>query len=137
MTRKALTLLVLLAACGTPQERCINGVTRDLRTVDRLIEEAEGNIRRGYAYEETTVYVTRWRPCFAAPPPPPKGEDGGGLPPPKPRLCLDEEPQTVRKAVAIDLNAEARKLDSLKAKRAQQAKASAPAIAQCRAQYPE
>ena len=45
MTRKALTLLVLLAACGTPQERCINGVTRDLRTVDRLIEEAEGHAR--------------------------------------------------------------------------------------------
>ena len=55
---KRLTFLALaaLAACGTPQEQCINRNTRDLRTVDRLIAEAEGNLQRGYAYETITVY---------------------------------------------------------------------------------
>lgn len=134
MMRKSLILLALLAACGTPQERCIGGVTRDLRTVDRLIEETEGNIRRGYAYQETTVYVTRWVRCDGPPRPPKEGQPAE---PPKPRMCLDDEPQTVRKAVAIDLAAEAKKLEGLKAKRAQLAKAAEPAIRQCRAQYPE
>jgi hypothetical protein len=132
MTRKSLCLLILLAACGTPQERCINGVTRDQRTLERLIAESEGNIRRGYAYEEETVYVPVWEPCWY-----------GGLPaaegqkPRPPRMCMDEEARTTRKAVAIDLAAEGRKLEGLKAKRKALAKASAPAVAQCKAQYPE
>lgn len=138
MSRKALTLLVLLAACGTPQERCINGATRDLRTVDRLIAEAEGNIQRGYAYQEETVYVDRWVPCG---PPRPKGpppaEGGSPTPPEPPRMCLDEVPRTVRKAVAIDLAVEASKLEGLKAKRAQLARAAQPAIDQCKAEHPE
>ncbi len=131
MKTKALSLLILLAACGTPQERCINGVTRDQRTLDRLIAESEGNIRRGYAYEEETVYVPVWEPCWYGPP------VAEGQKPRPPRMCMEEEARTTRKAVAIDLKAEARKLEGLKAKRAQLARASAPAVAQCRAQYPE
>ena len=131
MTRKALTLLILLAACGTPQERCINGVTKDQRTLDRLIEETEGNIRRGFAYQEDTVYVPVWEPCWFGPP------VAEGQKPRPPRMCMEEEPRTTRRAVAIDLNAEAAKLKGLQAKRAQLVKASAPAIAQCRAQNPE
>jgi hypothetical protein len=66
---KRLTFLALaaLAACGTPQEQCINRNTRDLRTVDRLIAESEGNLQRGYAYETITVYEPEWSYCRAAP----------------------------------------------------------------------
>ena len=127
----ALPLLILLAACGTPQERCINGVTKDQRTLDRLIAESEGNIRRGYAYEETTVYVPVWEPCWYGPP------AAEGQKPRPPRMCMEEEARTTRKAVAIDLAAEGRKLAGLKAKRNELARASAGAVAQCRAQYPE
>ena len=66
MKRLTFPVLVLLAACGTPQEQCIRYNTRDLRTVDRLIAETEGNLDRGYAIETITEYEEYWgfcRPC--------------------------------------------------------------------------
>jgi hypothetical protein len=130
MKRLAFLALGTLAACGTPQEQCINRNTRDLRTVDRLIAETQGNLDRGYAYETITVYEDYWTTC----PVPPVAE---GEPPPKPRMCLDERPVTEQRAKAIDLNEEARKLDSLKAKRRDLARKAEDVIAQCKAQYPE
>jgi hypothetical protein len=46
-----LTLVVALglAACAIPRERCIAHVSADLRALDILIAETEGNIARGYA----------------------------------------------------------------------------------------
>jgi hypothetical protein len=129
MRRFALLIPVILTACGTPQERCINAATRDMRVVDRLIVETEGNLKRGYAYEEKTVYRTRWVNCGERP--------SAENPNPAPQMCMDDVAETQRVTVAIDLNAEAAKLASLKAKRAQQAKAAAPAIKTCRAQFPE
>ena len=130
MKRLILLSLGLLASCGTPQEQCINRNTRDLRTVDRLIAETQGNLDRGYAVETITVYEDYWTTC----PQPPVAE---GETPPPPRLCLDERPVTAQRAKAIDLNEEARKLDSLKVKRRQLAKAAEAVIAQCKAEYPE
>jgi hypothetical protein len=124
-----LSSLLILTACGTPQERCIGAVSRDMRVVDRLIAETDQNIRRGYALEEVTVYTTQWVDCTPRVKP--------GTPAPKPQMCLDDVPQTVTKAKAIDLNAEAATLKSLKAKRAAQAKAAAPEIKACKAQFPE
>lgn len=124
-----LAALALLAACGTPQEQCVNRNTRDLRTVDRLIAETEGNLKRGYAYETVTVTEDYWDYC----PQPPLPD----APPPKPRLCLQERETTERRAVAIDLDAEQRKLAGLKAKRVDLARQAEPFIAQCKAEYPE
>lgn len=129
---KRLTFLALatLAACGTPQEQCISRNTRDLRTVDRLIAESEGNLARGYAYETITVYEDYWTYC-------PMPAPVEGQPAPAPRMCLDERPVSEQRPKAIDLNAEARKLDSLKQKRKQLARQAEAVIAQCKAQYPE
>ena len=55
MKRLLLCSFALLAACGTPQEQCIAYGTRDLRTVDKLIVETEGNLTRGYALEEKVI----------------------------------------------------------------------------------
>ncbi|NHB76213.1 hypothetical protein [Rhodobacter calidifons] len=128
---KRLTILALaaLAACGTPQEQCISRNTRDLRTVDRLIQEAEGNLARGYAFETVTVYETYWTTCER-----PARE---GQPAPPPRPCLDERPVTRQQPKAIDLKEEARKLDSLKEKRKELARQAEKVIAACKAQYPE
>ncbi|MBN8631802.1 MAG: hypothetical protein J0L76_13195 [Rhodobacterales bacterium] len=128
---KRLTFLTLatLAACGTPQEQCISRNTRDLRTVDRLIAESEGNLKRGYAIETVTVYEDYWTHCPGRP-----RADGQPVPP---RLCLDERPVTERRPKAIDLYAEARKLDSLKAKRKLLSREAEAVIAQCKATYPE
>lgn len=129
---KRVTLLFLgLAACGTPQQQCINTVTRDLRVVDRLIAEVQTNLNRGYALEDVTTYRPVWRDC--GPMRPPKE----GVKPPPPRLCLDEESVTVQKPQAIDLDAENRKLAALKTKRKQLAKQSEASIKACQTQYPE
>jgi len=129
MKRLAL-LLPLLAACGTPQEQCISGVTRDQRVVERLITTSEANLARGYALEDVTVWRTEWVECG----PLRTDKNGKTLPP---RMCLDEVPETRTQPKAIDLEAEARTLRQLKVKRDQLARNAAPAIAACRAQYPE
>ena len=50
--RKLIVFAVLsLAACGTPQEQCINRETREIRHLQGMLEEIEGNLARGYAYE--------------------------------------------------------------------------------------
>ena len=125
-----LTSLAALTACGTPQQRCIGAVTRDMRVVDRLIAETEANIARGYALEKTVKMRTGWVECGY---PPATAEN----PNPSPNLCLDDVPYETREPVAIDLNAERAKLASLREKRAQQGVEVAPQIAACQAAYPE
>ncbi|MDZ4311985.1 MAG: hypothetical protein U1A24_15675 [Cypionkella sp.] len=129
MKRIVLPALLILAACGTPQQNCISGATRDMRVVDRLIAETERNLERGYAYETVTRSRTVWRQCGY------RGKPG--TPGASPRMCFDDVDYTEQRPKAIDLNAESAKLASLKAKRAAQAKAADPSIRACRAQYPE
>lgn len=122
MRKFSFLMPLLLIGCGTPQERCIASVTRDMRVVDRLIVEVEGNLKRGYAFEEKEVLRTRFVDCSV-----------GGVA----QMCLDDVTTTERSAVAVDLVAEAAKLASLKAKRAAQATEVAPAISSCRAEFPK
>jgi hypothetical protein len=128
--RRVLLILPLLAACGTPQERCINGVTRDLRVVDQLISTTQGNLERGYALEEVRTSRTIWVPCPVLP-------VAAGTAAPAPRLCPDTITDTDTRPKAINLQAEAETLKSLQAKRLSLARQSAPGIAQCKAQFPE
>ncbi|NEX46002.1 hypothetical protein [Pseudotabrizicola algicola] len=134
--RRSLVLLVLLAACGTPQERCIARETRDVRVLDRLIAESEGNLARGYALEEVVTYRDRWVQCPAAPAPAPAEGEPAPEPAP-PTFCWDEVRETETRPKAIDLRAEAQKLASMQDKRAALLRAAGPAIAQCKAQFPE
>jgi hypothetical protein len=129
MKRFLLVPLLVLAACGTPQEQCINANTRDLQVVDRLIRDTEGNLARGYGFETVTEYEARWIDCTPAP--------TEAVPNPTTQRCFERVPVTVRKEVALDLNVEAAKLQSLKAKRATLAKAAENVIAQCQAKFPE
>ena len=131
--------LALLAACGTPQEQCIARNTRELAKVQRLAAEVQGNLARGYAYETEVITVPRWVRCDMPPPPPPPGGDPNlpPPPPPPPRMCLDDVQETIRREVPIDPAAEQRKLDGLLARVAELQRAAEPAIAACRAQYPE
>jgi copper chaperone CopZ len=123
-----------VAACGTPQERCVASVTRDLRVVDGLIDEAEVNLARGYGIRQTTVFVPVWEYCG---PPVILPTVEGTVPVAVPAgLCLDERAQTVSRPVAIDLEAERRKLAQLQDQRARLSRQAAPAIAECRALYP-
>lgn len=119
----ALALLVLLTACGTPQEQCISRATRDIRTVDRLMSEVQGNLDRGFAYETYTVYDIDYIDCSTE-------ADPG-------RVCAIRVAEEERRPVAIDLATEKVKLDQLRAKRSELLQSSAPVVAQCRVEFPE
>lgn len=127
--KRTLIVCCLLAACGTPQERCISSVTRDLRVVDRLIAETDANLRRGYGLQDVTVFHDVWTFCSVA--------QVAGQPPAPPQMCWDSQPTTYQRPVAIDLAAEKAKLSGLLTKRKELAGAAAPMIAQCQVQYPE
>lgn len=127
MKRICLAGLALLAACGTPQEQCISRNTRDLRVVTRLISETEGNLARGYAFEEVTIFETVQVPCR------PPGTD----PAAPPRLCMTRVPETELRPKAIDLTAEAAKLESLRTKQRSLARAAEEVTAACQKAYPE
>jgi hypothetical protein len=134
MKRLALPVLLLLSACGTPQEQCISGVTSNIQVLDSLIAQSEANIARGYAYQESVTFVPQLQFCGWG------GGWGGGwgtVGGAGTQMCWVDQPISSQQPVAIDLQAEQAKLNGLKQKRAQQAKAVAPAIAQCKAQYPQ
>lgn len=132
MRKVSILLLLGLAACGTPQERCINRSTAEVRRLQSLVAEVDGNLARGYAYEEYDVPVTRWEVCgydtF-------EGKDGRVFS--RARMCMEEDYVTRRRSVPMDPQAEQRKRDALTAR----IKALSPQmnanIAACRQTYPE
>lgn len=124
-----LGLCLGLAACGTPQSRCINSVTRDLQVVDGLIAQVQGNLARGYGYETVTQSAPEYVDCTPAP--------TKKNPHPRAQSCFENVDRSFTRPLAIDLDAEAAKLASLQRKRASLAAAATPAIQACQQQYPE
>lgn len=131
-TLGALAILpFMLAACGTPQERCIGRNTGEYRSVSRLLAEVEGNLVRGYAWEERQVVRDRltqcrtyWRDS--------KGEVVADYEP-----CWRPQVEVERFRVPIDPAAEQRKRDNLAARKAALGKQAAAAVQACRAAFPE
>lgn len=124
--------LLVLAACGTPQERCVNRSTQETRSMQSLLSEVEGNLARGYAWESYQIPVTRWDIC---------GYDRitrpNGTVVSRPVRCLVDDVETYQRRVAIDPASETRKRDAL-LERIRGAKPQMEAnIAACRATYPE
>lgn len=117
---------ILLSACATPREACIAQVTQETRVLDALIVETRGNLERGFAIDEQEDIRTRRTFCTG------RNEDGTTF-----RFrCEETDTVTVKVPVAIDLNAERAKLESL-LQRQQQNQANAQAgIAQCQARFP-
>lgn len=131
--RKLIVFAVLsLAACGTPQEQCINRETREIRHLQGMLEEIEGNLARGYAYEDYQVPMTRWEHC---------GTDvitrPNGTVIEKQRMCLEDYTVTRTREVAIDPVSERRKRDGLRAKIKSLTPAANAAIRACKEAYPE
>ncbi|WP_415234050.1 hypothetical protein [Pseudorhodobacter sp.] len=126
-----ISALAALAGCGTPQERCIAAATRDLRVVDRLTAEVQGNLDRGYALVEVEKTSLRWAVC--QPGRPATATEAAQAP----QMCMREHAYTVTEPRAINLADEQIKLDELKKKRAALAKASGPAVARCKLTHPK
>lgn len=126
-----LSPLLALAACGTPQERCISRNTGEYRTVSALLAEVEGNLSRGYAWEERQVVRTRFSQCeryFRA-------KDGSTQV--ATYGCWRDYVDNERYRVPIDPASEARKRDGLADRQAALSRSASAAVSACRAAYPE
>jgi hypothetical protein len=129
---RAAPVLVLLsalglAACQTPREACISEATSQLRTIDSLIRETRANLERGYAIEEDQEVRVRRGWCRV------QNEDGteGRV------RCEDTDVVDVQRPVAIDLNAERAKLESLLEQRGRFQSQQDARLRACVAAYPE
>jgi len=132
-TRLPLVALVLMiAACGTPQERCIDDATRELRRIDGLIADTEAALARGYGYETRLVTRREWVPC-----PRRRFDAADGTLASGSGFCWDRVQHQTRVPVAIDPLAERRKLDGLRDRRRTLAPAAAAATESCRRRFPE
>ena len=117
----------VLTACATPREQCISEVTRDTRILSSLINETRANLARGYAIEREQDVRTIRRTCRG------RNDDGTIFT----FRCDETDTFTTSVPVAIDLNAERAKLESLEERFVQSQAASNQAVAQCIALYPE
>lgn len=127
--RRTLILLPLLTltACATPREQCISDATSQLRVINGLVNETQGNLARGYAIAEQQEVRTLDRTCRG------RNEDGSTFRFP----CDETETITTTKPVAIDLNAEQAKLNSLLERQRLVKASSDQAVGQCIAVHPE
>lgn len=122
---------LLLAACGTPQERCIRQHTREYRNVSTLLAEVEANLARGYAWDERIVSDTVWSSCRDV------VRDGEGNARIVTTPCWRDVTTTERFRVPIDPAAEERKRSNLAARKAQLSDQAAAYVSACKAAFPE
>lgn len=120
-----LIIPVLLAACASAQQSCIDTVTRDLNVVRSLIADTEATIERGYAIQTEQRLVSYSTFCVGA-----HGKVGV-------TFCDRVQPVTSNTPIAVDLDVERRKLASLKRKEVELDQKAVAMIAQCKAQHPE
>ncbi|MEM6740527.1 MAG: hypothetical protein AAF646_10430 [Pseudomonadota bacterium] len=117
-------VLVVLAACATPRDACLRASLSEIATLDRLIVETEGNLARGYRIEREPVVSTGLDFCLG------RGiHDSGvriGL-----RYCNSVETRYREVEVAIDPDAERRKLTQLRGKRAEESRLAQAQAASC------
>lgn len=116
-------LLVLLAACASPYERCVSEASRDANTLSALITETEANIARGFAVDEQIEPRISYRYCF----------NSRGIW----TLCRERDIRRKKVPVAIDLAAEERKLAGMQEKLSQLKAQAGRDIRACQAQFPE
>jgi hypothetical protein len=126
---KSLIILPLLglAACATPRESCIAGVSRDLAVVNQLISQTELNVARGYGIDSRQEVRSIPRICYDERP-------DGTI---RSEICETTEVRNVNVPVALDLDSERAKLRQLKQQRDRLKGPTDAAIRQCIATYPE
>ena len=130
LTLTALACLALVA-CGTPQEQCIARNTDEYRTVSRLLAEVEGNLARGYAWDERVVTRTEFDTC----PTIRRNRDGDRVL--VHRSCWRDVADTERFRVPIDPVVEQRKAQNLRGRLDALRLNAERAVQACRAAYPE
>ena len=118
-----LPALILIAACATPQEQCINTASNEVRTIRSGISTAQGNIGRGYAIHRSTESYQVPDICH----------DSNK----KPYRCFETEYRTVETPVSINVAEERRKLAALQKRLPAAMRQMKAGVANCRVQFPE
>lgn len=118
-----LCLLPLLAACSTPQERCVADATRNYTQTLEAMAEAQANIARGYAVHYQDEPFEYHDTCYDK----------------KDRRydCTTTRYRTIETPVAIDVNAEREKVAQFDTQLPALKRTADAQIAQCSALYPE
>ncbi|MCR8546374.1 excinuclease ABC subunit B [Salipiger sp. P9] len=115
--------LMLLAACATPQDRCLRDAAAPWRAALQERERIAKDLARGFTYETRFVRVTRFRWC----------SDGQGRMYP----CWDDDMQPETRRIPVDAAAlRARDAELARALPGLRRAAEAD-MAQCRLTYPE
>jgi len=104
--------VIALSACLSPQERCIEENVRELRELRALTSETRVNAARGYAIEEYQEIEVTFD-------------------------CEETRVVDLTRRVAIDVDAEVRRLDQLEARVARLEQSAEQDAALCRSLYPE
>lgn len=119
--------LVLLAACASPRDRCINDARQQVTLLDRQIQTTQGNIDRGYALATVQDVRTVTETCTG------KNSDGTSFTFP----CQKTQTFDRQEPVAINVAEERSKLADLKQRRSAAADQVNDRIQQCIAIHPE
>ena len=123
MRNLLLGLPLVLAACASPYQRCVGSANKDIRVLNQLIATTQANISRGYAIRTEEYFDTEQQVC---------GEVDG-----EPVYCDVPVPQEREVPVALDLDAERAKLQSLLKARDEKATQAVALAQQCRQLHPE
>ncbi|KCV81225.1 hypothetical protein ATO10_13629 [Actibacterium atlanticum] len=124
-----LALLIPLAACATPREKCEQDATQDLKVVSALIVETRQNIERGYAVKTEVRARSSITWCV--------GDTLGSDNNVALSWCSHNEPYEVDTPVAIDVSTETAKLKSLLKKRDALEVRAKQDLQNCASAYPE
>lgn len=122
-TTLSLAALGFVGACATPKEQCISEATLNLKTLNGLISETEGNIARGYAIHKQSVPYTYSGTCF--------NQIVGAYACPQTGSRIQETP------VPIDVSDQRKKLVIFKKQLPEAERVAAHKVKHCEATYPE
>ena len=115
-------VVLALGACASERDICERQATRELRALDTMIAETGQALSRGYREERDLRVVTQTVLC--------PERDNQSL------FCDFDTLVEVPRRVAIDPQAEQRKLDNLRALRAAEEGRAEAALASCAARFP-
>lgn len=122
ITLVSATALIGLTACIDEFEQCVRNNSKDLQVVNGLIAHTQTVVSRGYDFETLIATELDEVACLTS----------DGLP----ATCIVEIGTTYQSPIAVDLDAERRKLAQLLDQRQILETRAAQATQACRAQYP-
>jgi hypothetical protein len=126
--RNLVFLVAMLTSAGCSsiaRDQCERAAVADIRTLDRLIAEAEANLARGYGFSRHAETYFQRRRC--------EGWGGAGPAPD----CLYADTDIVQTPKAIDEPSVLRKVQTMKRRRAELVPQAMANLAACRRHYPD